>query len=45
MGNQFNIIFLKGFKTKINEFELKHCVFIDFLELRRTISIKQLKQK
>lgn len=43
MINQFNIIiFLKGFETKINEFELKHYVFMDFLGLKRPISIKQL---
>lgn len=32
IANQFNIIiFLKFFETKINDFELKHCVFMDFL--------------
>jgi len=43
MANQFNIIiFLKGFETKINEIELKNCVFMDFLRMKRLISIKQL---
>lgn len=43
MANQCNIIiFLKGFEAKINEFKLKHYVFMDFLGLRRPISIKQL---